>query len=230
MARRSVSNQDRQRLVDCYEAGDDFINLAEQLGVNRDTARSVIRVWLNEGRVEAKARGGARNQRVDGEMVQEILRLARDNPFTTLENIKDHLRRNLPMKPVIHTSTIARHLNNQLISLKIAGKDSDVPHQRNLPANKEKRWQYAQWLTQLPATAHIIYVDECGFNIYQRRRQGRAEVGQRVRRQVNGARGRNINLIMAISADHGLLYHELKQETLNRERYVLVCLRVFFSN
>ena len=198
------------------------MNFAEQLGVNRDTARSVIRVCMSEGREEAKPCGGTRNRRVDNEMLQEILRVARENPFTTLENIKDRLRRNFPTKPAIHISTIARHLDNQLISLKIAGKDSDVPHQRNLPVNKEKRYQYAQWLSQLSANAHLIYVDECGFNIYQRRRQGRAQVGQRVRRQVNGSRGRNINLIMAISADHGLLYHELKQETLNRERYVLI--------
>ena len=73
MARRStVNNQDRQRLVDCHEAGDDVMNLAEQLGVNRDTARSVIRVWMSEGRVEAKPRGGTRNRRVDNEMLQEI--------------------------------------------------------------------------------------------------------------------------------------------------------------
>ena len=61
--RKPVSNQDRQRLVDCYEGGEDFVSLAEQLGIHVDTARSVIRVWMSEGRVEAKARGGARNRR-----------------------------------------------------------------------------------------------------------------------------------------------------------------------
>ena len=63
--RKPVSNQDRQRLVDCYEGGEDFVSIAEQLGIHVDTARSVIRVWMSEGRVEAKARarGGARNRR-----------------------------------------------------------------------------------------------------------------------------------------------------------------------
>lgn len=91
-------------------------------------------MWINEGRVEAKARGGSRNKRVDNEMLEKIMRIAR-------ENIKDHLLKNLPTKPIIHTSTITRHTDNQLISLKIAGKDSDVPDQRNLVTNK-KIYQY----------------------------------------------------------------------------------------
>jgi len=200
------------------ENGDDYIALAEQLGIHTDTARSVIRVWMEEARVEAKPRGGARNKKVDEEMAEEVRRLARENPFTTLVRIQDQLVANLPNKPRIHTSTIARHLHNQLISLKIAGKDADVPHQRNLPINKEKRHTYAQWITTLPPTSHVIYIDECGFNVFQRRRQGRAEVGQRVRRLANGTRGRNINLIMAISSEHGLIHYELKQATVNHER------------
>ena len=216
--RRTVSNQDRQRLVDCFENGEDFIVLAQQLQIHPDTARSVIRLWMEEARVEAKPRGGARNKKVDNEMAAEVRRLARENPFTTLVRIQDQLLANLPDKPRIHTSTIARHLHNQLISLKIAGKDADVPHQRNLALNKEKRRTYAQWLTNLPPTSHIIYIDECGFNVFQRRHQGRATVGQRVRRIANGTRGRNINLIMAISSEHGLLHHELKQATINHER------------
>ena len=215
--RRAVSNRDRQRLVDCFENGDDFIMLAEQLGIHADTARSVVRVWMEEARVEAKPRGGARNRKVDDEMVEEIRRLARESPFTTLTRIQDLLVANLPNKPRIHTSTIARHLDKQLISLKIAGKDSDVPHQRNLPQNKQKRLTYAQWLSNLPPTTHIIYIDECGFNIYNRRRQGRAEIGQRVRRMSYGSRGRNINLLMAISSEHGLIHHVLKQATVNHQ-------------
>ena len=80
--RRAVSNQDRQLLVDCLENGDDFIVLAEQLGIHTDTARSVIRVWMEDARVEAKPRGGARNKKVD-EMAEEVRRFARENPFTT---------------------------------------------------------------------------------------------------------------------------------------------------
>ena len=47
---------------------------------------------------------------------------------------------------------------------------------------------------------------------------GRAPVGERVRR-TNRVRGRNLNVIVAISADFGVILHSASQETLNRERY-----------
>ena len=217
--RRLVPTQDRQRLVDCHEDGGDIIELADRLGINHDTDRSIIRVWMDEGRVEAKPLGGVQNVRVDEEMLAEIFRLARENPFTTLVQIQDQLRAAMPEKPRIHNSTIARHLQNQLISMKIAGKDADVPRQRNTNENKQKRYAYAEWLAHLPLNAHIIYIDECGFNLFTRRRQARSAVGERVRRQVKGICGRNINLILAISAEYGLMSFEMKQETLNHEKY-----------
>ena len=50
--RNQVSNTDRQCLVTACEGGEDLVSLADALGINRDTARSVIRVWREEGRVE----------------------------------------------------------------------------------------------------------------------------------------------------------------------------------
>ena len=89
-------------------------------------------------------------------MLQKIQRLARENHFTTLRSIKNRLRNNLPMKPTFHVSTIARHLDNQLISFKKVGKDSNV---YNLPsvqfASKQRE---KQWLTQLPINANLTYV------------------------------------------------------------------------
>lgn len=94
------------------------------------TARCVTRVWINEGRVEAKALRGSRNKgrqrNVGGDYADRSW---------------EHFQKNLSTKPIIHTSTITCHTDSQLISLKIAGKDSDVPDQRNLPTNK-KIYQY----------------------------------------------------------------------------------------
>ena len=176
--RNRISNEDRRRIVDVHENGGDIIRLADDLGINRDTACSVIRVWMAKARVERLPQGGRRHVKVDDAMREEILRLARAKPFTTLVEIQDGLLRAFPEKR-IHTSTIARHLTNNLISLKIAGKDADVPWKRNTPEAKESRFQHATWLSTLPINHHIIhmYVDECGFNIYQRRSQGRAPVG-----------------------------------------------------
>ena len=52
MSRDKVSNEDRQRIVDAFEDGYDWQEFARQLNVKMETARSIIRVWVREGRVE----------------------------------------------------------------------------------------------------------------------------------------------------------------------------------
>ena len=61
---------------------------------------------------------------MDEEMVETLLAIARDEPFSTLVTLKNKLEALFPSKPRVHISTIARHSRNQLISLKIAGKDT----------------------------------------------------------------------------------------------------------
>ena len=62
---------------------------------------------------------------------------------------------------------------------------------------------------------NLVFVDEAGFNLYTRRTRGRASIGQRAVRQVAGGRGKNLNIIMAISVAAGLHYYELHEGTVN---------------
>ena len=124
---RRVSNTDRERIIACHEKGDDFILLADSLKINRDTACSIIRVGRAEARIERDPQGGSRNRRMDEEMVETLLVIARDESFSTLVTLKNKLEARLPSKLRMHISTIARHLGNQLISQKSAGKDTGIP-------------------------------------------------------------------------------------------------------
>lgn len=197
--RNRISQTDRQRLVDSFEAGDDYLHLAQQIGINYNSARNVIRIWLRDGRVESQQQGGARNVVVTADMDAAIREAALFAPFSTLNNIRQQLLLNFPDSP-ISVSTVARHLEGHAISTKIAGKDADVPFERNRPATIHRRTQYAQWLAGLGIEERIIYVDESGYNIYTRRTKGRAPVGERVRREAC-ARGRNMNIILAINQE-----------------------------
>ena len=55
-ARNRAPQTDRQRLVDSIESGEDYLHHENQLGINYSTVRNIIRVWLQDGRVETMAR------------------------------------------------------------------------------------------------------------------------------------------------------------------------------
>ena len=153
--RGRVSNVERQRLVDAFEDGDDYHELAALLGIPYQTARSIIRVWLAEGRVQRLPEGGARNIKLTDDMQafikdeQEELsppspRLVRNWRFASQTTILNQQFR-FP----------DRHLQNQLTTTKIAGKDIDVPYERNRPNTIERRFQYATWLVNLGQYSHL---------------------------------------------------------------------------
>ena len=97
-----------------------------------------------------------------------------DNPLVTLEQMKRSLRENLPEKPEVSTSTIARALDGMLLTLKLA---EDVPDARNSPRILDQRVEYAEWFLHEGVISHCVYIDETGYNIWTRRSQGRAPRG-----------------------------------------------------
>ena len=135
-ARNHVPQTDRQRLVDSFEAAEDYLHFINQLGINYSTARNIIRVWLQDGRVETQQQGGAYNVVTDA--MDEIALTA---PFTTLTSMKQQLLERFLGVP-ISLSTVARRLDGHGISTKIAGKDADFTFERNCPATVERRRPY----------------------------------------------------------------------------------------
>lgn len=143
--RAQVGNEDRLRIINCFEEGDDWVELAHRMNIKRETARSIIRVWADQGRMEKLARGGATRIKMDNEMKDRLLEIIDQFPFVTLDGINQKLRQALPNKPNVSTATVARTLDGQLITCKIAGKDADVPAERNRPVTIDRRREYAQF-------------------------------------------------------------------------------------
>lgn len=203
-----VSNQDRNRIIEAFENDAmDYLQVAEALGVKRQTARSIIVVYLEQGRRDAVQRGGYRQSKVDDDMKDMLQAILDDNPLMTLDQINTELRRRLPNKPNISRTTLARALDGMLITIKLA---EDVPQARNADRVLQERVNYAQWFLREGVVGHCIYIDECGYNIWTRRSYGRAPRGQAVRRVVNNQRGRNCNVTFAISNEVGLVHHSIQ--------------------
>ena len=123
-----------------------------------------------------------------------------ENCLLALAQIYQELRQHLPRKPVFHDRTVARTLEVMLYCVKLA---RPLPVDRNRPDVVQKRVDYANWFMRHAVANHSIFVDECGYNIWTARSQGRA----RAYRQVCGQGGRNVTVALAISPTNGLVLH-----------------------
>ena len=101
--RNRISLEHRGRIVRGFEdEEEDYLVVADTLGVNRSTARGIVAHYIREGRIQERPRGGRNNCR------EEIIN---ENCLFTLPRINSELRRRLPQKPQIHNCTMARTLD-----------------------------------------------------------------------------------------------------------------------
>ena len=82
-----------------------------------------------------------------------------------------------------------------------------VPADRNRPDVIQKRLDYANWSMSHAVVNHIVFTDECGYNIWTSGGQGRARRGERDYRQVCGQQGRNVTVRMAILPTNALVFY-----------------------
>lgn len=216
-----ISDDVKRRIVEAHEREEDYREVARLFGVKMSTAYSIIRRHQEDGLI-VRPRGGHRFHKMDDDMKTALVQIVEEHATFTLAQINTELHRRLPMKPRVSLSTVATALDGQLIHIK---QLEDAPVERNSPATKEARRVHAQWLMAHGIHENLVYVDECGFNLFTRRTRGRAARGQRAVRQVAGSRGKHLNLIMAIAPNVGLLYHEICVGSVNGERF-----QIFLDN
>ena len=66
----------------------------------------------------------------------------------------------------------------------------------------------------------LVFIDETGFNFHCVRTRGCAHRGQRAVRVVNGRRGGNFTLCLAISNTRGLVFHTLQDRGMTSEKFI----------
>lgn len=187
MPRSRISEEDKLRLVRAYNGGGDYLELARALGIKRGTAWAIVnRAMARDGAVVVP-RGGRRRVKIDDDIQRCLCDVVGEHPTFTLLQLKAELEVQLPLKPHISTSTIARCLEGQLIVMK---KMEDATQERNSESTKNSRKEYAEWLLNIGLQHEMIFIDEAGINLWTRRTRGRAPRGQRAVRVVNGRRGK----------------------------------------
>ena len=215
--RNRISLEQRERIVRAFEdVHEDYLAIAETIGVNRSTARGIVSRYVREGRIAERPRGGANHVRVDDAMRDCLDDIINENCLLTIAEMNRELRLRLPHKPVIHDRTVARALEGMLYRVKLA---RPLPADRNRPDVLQKRVEYGNWFMGHAVVNHTVFIDECGYNIWTARSQGRALRGERAYRQVCGQRGRNVTVALAISPTSGLVFHSAILGGMNGRRF-----------
>ena len=207
MSRRVISVEDKKRLVRAHLSQQDYQLLADQLGIKRTTARKIVSNAMKQEdptNFISNPRGGAHHVKVDEEMREAIANIIGRNPAATLRTINEELQRELPDKPVVSYKYLSTICKGMFFTLK---KLEAAPADRNKTEVKQARKEYARWFIEVAfLSPRVIYIDESGYNVWTQRTRGRAIVGERAVRIVNSQRGRNVTLILAISAQRGIEY------------------------
>ena len=131
-----VCAEDRRRIIDAYKDGRDYAIVAQELGVRRTTAWSIVAKWQRTGEVTVRPRGGNRPEKIDNETRDLLLMVVEPDPTITLQRLNNLLRETWPDKPQVSNPTISRALHNCLISVK---QTRNIQANRNSPGTKEKR-------------------------------------------------------------------------------------------
>ena len=161
--RNRIPFEHRERIVRAFEdVNEDYLIVADTLGINRSTARSIVSRYVREGRIAERPRGGPNHVRVDNEMRDCLDEILNEYCLLTLTKLNRELRQRLPRKPRICDRTVARTLEGMLFRIKLA---RPVPADRNRPDVIQKRLDYANWFMGHAVVNHTVFIDECGYNI-----------------------------------------------------------------
>ena len=151
MPYQRISENNKQRLVDCHLNGDDHVELARVLGIKRKTAYSIIARFKATGFV-IRRRGGNRRPKITDEIRRTSVDIVEEHPEFTLEQTNEELRRRLPDAAHISISSLCTILDGELITMK---KLEDSPTERNSDQVKIQRRSYAEWYCRMVSTTSL---------------------------------------------------------------------------
>ncbi|GMF63951.1 unnamed protein product [Phytophthora fragariaefolia] len=174
---------EKQRVLDAYRAGrHNWLAVATSNDIPVTIAYDIV----SKGRAESLPRGGTRNVKITAEAKMFLEQYLNDDGTYTLATMQSMLLVDCNIK--MHTSTISRHLNKLLYTVKQVRIE---PTTRNNDVNKEKRCVFAEKLMAHQKEGNcIVYYDETNFNVYLKRQRGRAKRGSRAVMKLSSIEGR----------------------------------------
>lgn len=106
------NNQDRSRVIECFERGGDWKSMASSLNIKYSTAYK----WIRSGERNQMQRGGYKPKMLSDENIAFLISKLEDDCEMTLKQLKNELFQQFNITCCV--STIANYLNGQLFTFK----------------------------------------------------------------------------------------------------------------
>lgn len=199
-----ITNEDRKRVIEAYLKKESVKKIAEILCLKISTVYSIINTYKNENRIEKKAKGGVKNQKINEEINLKIIQWVEENCALSLKQIKQKVFQVfniLVCETTIRNSLLRFHYSLKKISIR--------PQRRNNEQTINIRENYANNFLVLAASREerqIIFLDEVGFCFTMRSGYGRSIRGTPAVLTVPQIRSRNISVCCSISK-YEILYY-----------------------
>ena len=200
------STEVKKRVLDAFDNGEDWRQIARLIGVKSSTAASwVIKHRSNQ---ETRRHGGHRISILNESEIEDILDWIAVDSTITLEWMCMRVKAEFGKE--VSKSTLGRYLDCRLITMK---KLHLVSETMNTWENKRKRKHFVFKLLQYEAEGKtIIWIDETNFNLYCNQTRGRSPRGTRAKLMVASSPGPNLHIIGAMTPDR-LISFTLKRGT-----------------
>ena len=203
-------------IINQCELGYSNATISENVGVKRQTVASIVKSYLLTGKTECFKRGGDFSSKLDDDKKLLIRSWVDEDATITLKTLRLKLLDECGIS--VSVSTINRCLKEFHYSLKIL---TIVPERRNSDNTIEQRFIYAQEFNSKLLEAegdNFVFIDEVGFNVSSRTRQGRSLAGTSAYVNVKAIKSRNISVIAAMNK-YGMVLYKINRRPVNGEDF-----------
>ena len=201
---RRYSDEVRQRVIDAYVNSQSWHTVAKENGVLHKVAYGWIRAFIKQKPV--KKRGGNKKAYLNEEHIEELLHWIENDPSVKLKTIQHRVAEQFGRQ--ISSSTISRHLDGQLYSLRKACRIP--PTSVSFEDVERQKYCVAKIMEHHYQEQTVVWIDELTLNVLCFRNRGHAGGGRTACTTITAARGKSLNVIAAITKQ-GIVDFQLKR-------------------
>ncbi|KAF7689858.1 hypothetical protein CDIK_2816 [Cucumispora dikerogammari] len=206
----------RQIVVFKYNQGLSTSQISREENLPRPTVNGIIKLFISEGKILPKNRGGSRRTKPSEENKFYIRNLVDVNPTLTLKAVVEKLSHDRQVS--VGDNAVDCCLKDFHYTLK---QIVAVPLRRDTAETIEKRFLYAEEFSQLlfeVEDKNLLFIDEVGFSVVSRTKRGRSLLGPAPTLTTTTTRSKNIS-VLAAAHKYGMINSHINDTLVTGEDF-----------